>query len=478
MWNRRSNKQRSSFGFVLFCGIILYFCASNLSIINFNAFKRSLEAADAEELEIEGKCFFINVQIRGDRSWGNAMYYYISAIMYLLRNGATCVFMPHGTMALTNLLANPIGVPNLDGNVFGPMASSVEKSSCITIDPKYLGTGYHGVWSSTLPPNGSSMQDLMEFREQWDDIKKDWPSAPYNLNPFESDFGVEPSIELITNSLGVAWSDVLVIHIRQGDVMYRPNKTGPKMFHHSQPPCAYYEDVIETGYDGAPFPFLLIITNKVKDPVNINPCDKYIDDKYRSGQHTTMLLDYELVENRLNTVQSHAGAPGQNDGVRKDLYILTKAVNIAEGHSTFTMGTLLLNYNLKRHFYPSTPGTITGLKQAKVTIAGNWVNTRQFNISGIQQTLYVLNGWLGYNASCAVYKSLDGNLPLDQWLHKITTESESWDAEGTNFTNFALAYERSSIMKVETSNKPFQCDSVPHLKNNSNWFIPCVCDDS
>jgi len=305
-----------------------------------------------EGLKIKDECFVIDINIRGERQWGNAMYYYMSAITYLLQKGASAVFMPNGRVNPNNSLGNPIGVPNLDNNVYGPKANTVKKSDCKIVDSRYLGDGYVGLKKGDVRPNGSNMQDMMNFRENWDSIRKDWPSEPFNLDLFESDFGVEPSIDKVIHTIGVDdWNDVLVIHIRQGDVMARANKPGPKLFIHSQPPCAFYEDVIETGLDGYPFPYLLIITNEATTPIHRNACNNYLNEKYGTRDHFTKILDYDMLADRLYTVPSHAGDEGYNEGMRKDLYILTQAVNIAEGHSTFTLGTVLLNKNLKRHFF-------------------------------------------------------------------------------------------------------------------------------
>jgi len=463
---------------------------NHIRLLNASTTKSAITETegDINELKIKDECFIIDINIRGERQWGNSMYYYMSALTYLLQKGASAVFMPNGRVEPHNSLGNPIGVPNLDNNAYGPKANTVNKSDCEIVNPKYLGDdGYYGVYKEFKNggPNGSNMQDLMEFREKWNDIKKDWPSEPFNLNLFETDFGVEPSIEKVVNTIGVDdWKDVLVIHIRQGDVMARANKSGPKLFIHSQPPCAFYEDVIETGLDGQPFPYVLIVTNEATSLIHQNACNNYLNDKYSTRDNFTKLLDYDMLVDRLHTVSSHAGDTGYNDGMRKDLYILTQAVNVAEGHSTFTMGTTLLNYNLKRHFYPSTPATINSVPQAKVTLNGHWVNTRQFYIPTIQQTTYVLHDWLGYNGSCNVYKNtstseLDGNLGFDTWLETVTKESEAWEENGTNFTQKLLNYKRSSMVKHKTSDKPFRCDNtdaVSHFKDNSHWFIPCKCD--
>jgi len=112
---------------------------------------------------------------------------------------------------------------------------------------------------------------------------------------------------------------------------------------------------------------------------------------------------------------------------------------------------------------------------------GNWVNTRQFYMPNVQQTLYVLHDWLGYNGSCSSYKTthdhiLDGNFGFDTWLAKVTEESEVWEEKGTNFTQKLLNYQRSSMIKHISSSESFRCDNVAASHTMKNWFIPCKCD--
>ena len=111
-----------------------------------------------------------------------------------------------------DFISNLIGIPNLDDKIYGPMADTLKISSCYKVNPKYLGgKGHFGKKGDGWGPNGCSMQDIMDFRENWFDIKKDWPSEPYNLDLFQFDFGVKPPIERVVHTLGVHWNQVLVM---------------------------------------------------------------------------------------------------------------------------------------------------------------------------------------------------------------------------------------------------------------------------
>lgn len=419
-----------------------------------NQVQRSLE-------EVKENCFIVKATMNGLVQWGNGVYYYLSVIDALLKNGATHIKLEQKPGVI------PIGVYNLDGVAYGPKASeNVNESTCTIIEAMDLITKYKGL-----------MWDLMNLREQWDDMTKRWGdavSASVNQNPFKTDFGVYPSLPEVTNTFGVNWEEVIVLHIRQGDVM--------KLVHvgrhlgHSQPPCAYYEDVIETGYNGGPFPYVLIITNKIKnrDPLLVNICDQYLEERYGSGEHNTKLLDYNMISDRLFTKDSHAGKAGQHEGLRKDLFILTQAVNVGEGHSTFTMGTTLFNYKLKRHFYPAAPATINTLLQEQRTHNGNAVAQRQFYLPRVEQTLYILDDWHGYDGSCKSYKDING--PFFTFVLSHLKLAEEWKEKNTNFTQELLNYNRSSIVKFKTSGQPFPCESVSMMKDNPSWYIPCICD--
>jgi len=67
-------------------------------------------------------------------------------------------------------------------------------------------------------------------------------------------------------------------------------------------------------------------------------------------KYPTKILDYDLLLNKLV-----ADDTIPYDFLRRDLHILSSAINLAEGHSTFTMGTTMFNTQLKRHFVPANP---------------------------------------------------------------------------------------------------------------------------
>ena len=371
---------------------LIFFCCVCSTIRSYNNIQRSLRYEDED---VKGKCFIVGATAMGIDQWGNGVYYYMSVINYLLRKGASYVRLESTAGRI------PIGAINIAGVPIGPGASEdFDESNCNII---HGGREYHDY-------NGA-MWDFITLRDQWDNMVKDWTVGPsINRSPFETDFGVYPSLEEVTSSVGVNLEEVIVLHIRQGDVMWLVNEQ--TNFGHSQPPCAYYEDVIETGYDGKPFPFVLIITNKIRDknPIFINICDQYLEEKYSKSDQATKILPYHLISRRLFTKDSHAGKAGDLEGLRKDLFILTEAVNVAEGHSTFTMGTVMFGYNLKRHFYPSAPATINSLAPTTNTLDGLILYQRQFYVPGVEQTLYILDGWLGFDGSCKVYEGGFSNI--------------------------------------------------------------------
>lgn len=452
---------------ICIASIIVYNCINNNKIAhNNNARKLELNNND-DNNDVKGKCYIIGTTAKGDSSWGNGVYYYITVINYFLRKGAIYVKLRSTPGRV------PIGVVNIADVAYGPKASAdFDESACIILKG---GRDYHKYIGA--------MWDFMNLREQWDDIVKYWPKGPnINQSPFKTDFGVYPSLQDVLLIFGVNVEEVIVVHIRQGDVMSMINER--HMFVHTQPPCAYYEDVIETGYNGGHFPYVLIITNKIADrnPNLINICDQYLEDRYKSGHHGTKLLNYNFVTNRLHTKDTtHAGPAKGNEGLRKDLFILTEAINVAEGHSSFTIGTTMVNFNLKRHFYTSAPATITGFLQTTRSIDGKSLYQRQFYLPNIEQTLYVLNGWLGFDGSCKAYQGdIDTfNIQHPQAQFQINGERQvrEWaETKRTNFTEQLLNYDRSLISKFKSTNKPFKCDSVSKMRDNPSWFIPCKCN--
>lgn len=478
------------------------FLCVTLSITNYldlNALiRKTLLAADNETIDgyddrVQDNCYIIQNEFNGINQWGNAVYFYMFSLMYLIRNGASIIVIKEvdGTNPRQ---AKPIGTM-LDGVVFGPKADAYasyneKNNNCLEWDPKLL---YR---------QQGAMQDVMDLRRDWDTLTSNWPknknssidmnmNMDMNTNPFISNFGITPSlIDAATNAISIDWNDVLVLHIRQGDVMeiaYPPHSS----FVHSQPPCSYYEDVIETGYaNNTAFPYVLIITNPQEDEIRKNPCDQYLRDRYGNDNNnndvdghddnletlqTSKLLDYEKIINQLNADDSHD--PVYNY-LRYDLHILSQAINLAEGHSTFTMGTNMLNTNLKRHFVPANPSTINCVWPFHTTLNGDYVYTRQHYSKDLIQTQYLLPDWLGFNPTCDTTNLLQ----LRPWRQDVRKQAMlSWDGTNENITTKMLDYPRNKLLKYVTSNKPFSCSKSINpliVTHPDKWFVPCVCEEN
>lgn len=428
--------------------------------------KRQLAVAPNDTINgydkrIEGNCYSIQNKFNGFSQWGNAMYFYMFSIMYLLRNGASVVI-------LKSLTTMPI-CTHLADVVYGPNANSYNENDCLEWDPS--------LWYRSQ----GAMQDIMDLRRDWDTLTVNWPkndkSSPrLNLNPFLPYTGVVPSlVEVAMTESNVDWNDVLVLHIRQGDVM--SNAYAPHfLFLHSQPPCAYYEDAIETGFvNGTAFPYILITTNPQKDEMRKNPCAKYLHDRYTSGLYpNTKVLDYnQLISGFTETYR----LPTRWKPVRLDLHILIEAVNLAEGHSTFTMGTTMLNTKLKRHFVPANPSTINCVHPLSTTLHGDYVYKRQYYSKDLIQIQYLLPDWFGFSPTC---NEIEMN-QVKWWRIGVTEHMKKmWDTSKENIQQKMLDYPRGLLIKYKTSNKPFQCKSTENpliAMDRSKWFAPCICNE-
>ena len=426
--------------------------------------RTSIEAANDTingiDEKIMGKCYIIKNSFCGVWQWGNAVYFYLFSVMYLLRNGASVVAIDK----IASNLAKPLGT-TLDGAIYGPRAQALtdlNREECYEWDPKLV---YR---------EQGAMQDLMDLRNSWDDISSDWPKNKdlnINVNPFLVDFGVTPSLHEASQAIGVDWNEVMVVHIRQGDVMkiaYPPRN----LFGHSQPPCAYYEDAIETGYDGAAFPFVLIITNSKEDEQEKNPCDAYLKDRYNTGRYPTKLLDYDLLLNKLVADDSNP-----HNFLRMDLHILTTAINLAEGHSTFTMGTTMFSTQLKRHFVPANPSTINCVWPFTTTLNGDYTYRRQYYHKDLTQIQYLLLDYFKYDASCDRINLRQ----LVPWFTYVSQTASTWDISKVNITTMMLEYPRHKLLKFKTTDQPFICESSnnPLMREDpSKWFAPCLCKET
>jgi len=442
--------------------IVLLVCIT-LSLINYldlnasirKAFLADNQTIDGYDLRIEDNCYIIQNKFNGINQWGNAVYFNMFSIMYLLRNKASAVIIKaNGIM--------PIGT-RLTGVVFGPKADSYDENKCLEWSPELF---YR---------EQGAMQDIMDLRRDWDNLTESWPkNVSINMNPFVSDFGVEPSFVEVAESLAVDIEEVIVLHIRQGDVMniaYPPRL----LFIHSQPPCAYYEDAIETGYiDGTAFPWVLIITNTQSEEKSKNPCAQYLQDRYSDDSHPTKIFNYETVAGGFELDDR---LPTEYNFLRIDLHILTEAINLAEGHSTFTMGTNMLNTKLKRNFVPANPSTINCVWPFHSTLNGDYVYTRQYYSKDLIQIQYLLPDYFGFNPTCHEVNLLQ----LRPWRQTVINEAKTWDIEKINITTKMLDYPRGKLLKYQTSDKPFLCASSVNplmTANPAKWFAPCICEEN
>ena len=105
------------------------FLCVTLSITNYldldALIRKTLLAADNETIDgyddrVQDNCYIIQNEFNGINQWGNAVYFYMFSLMYLIRNGASIIVIKEvdGTNPRQ---AKPIGTM-LDGVVFGPKA--------------------------------------------------------------------------------------------------------------------------------------------------------------------------------------------------------------------------------------------------------------------------------------------------------------------------------------------------------------------
>jgi len=437
---------------------------------NYDLSRRQTSVADNQTINghdarIEDNCYIIKKSYSGLTQWGNAVYFNMFSIMYLLRNKASAVIIKaNGIM--------PIGT-RLTGVVFGPKADSYDENKCLVWRPRLF---YR---------EQGAMQDIIDLRNDWDNLTENWPKTEFtapqhgnilpnmNTNPMIPHIGIEPSLIEAANILKVNWKEVIVLHIRQGDVMqnhYPPNYK----FIHSQPPCAYYEDAVETGYvNGTDFPYVLIITNTQEEEIKKNPCAQYLEDRYSSGSYPTKILNYEKLISGFKDV---FGPPSKYEFLRIDLHILTEAINLVEGHSTFSMGTNMLNNKLKRHFVPASPSTINCVYPLSSKLNGDYVYTRQYYSKDLIQMQYLLPDWFGFSPTC---DELDFR-QVTRWRDSVPGQMKKWNLQVENITTKMLDYPRGKLLKYKTSDKPFECPSSvnPLIKKDpSKWFVPCICKE-
>lgn len=224
---------------------------------------------------VKGKCVeFHGNDLSGITQWGNYILYYYAALMYIVQAGASSVKMPRGEV---------LGFDGIRGTIYRPLDAPPPSpdDDCVVWHPKET-------FLFSLSDYGS-MQDLYNFRDQWETIM-----GTEQRNPFVADFGLQPAMATASQRMDIPWEDVIVLHMRGGDAQATAQR-GDYMGH-MQPPCSYYEDIVETGDDGRAFPYVLVITERKTMTVagGINPCAAYIEDRYRSGLHATKLVNYDV----------------------------------------------------------------------------------------------------------------------------------------------------------------------------------------
>jgi len=112
--------------------------------------------------KIMGNCYIIPNKFDGVLQWGNAVYFYLFSVMYLLRNGASVVVIDKIDTSIRSNIAKPLGT-TLDDAIYGPRADHFNKEECYEWYPKLL---YR---------EQGAMQDLMDLRNNWDHISSNWP---------------------------------------------------------------------------------------------------------------------------------------------------------------------------------------------------------------------------------------------------------------------------------------------------------------
>jgi len=116
----------------------------------------------------------------------------------------------------------------------------------------------------------------------------------------------------------------VTLHIRNGDVAL---SYGGQMRHgyHDQPPCLYYHQVINTGYDGGPFSEIQLVHSK-EEPKN--PCINDIMSRHR---------DKRILQ--------------PTNSVRGDTCLLLKAKSLAVTQSSFSTAMKMVSSKLRRLFF-------------------------------------------------------------------------------------------------------------------------------
>lgn len=306
---------------------------------------------------------------------------------------------------------------------------------------------------------GAALADIVQLRDDWPSLTHTWRSGSNDTHtPFDIDLHVRLSDGSLWNgdhsahgqgspvfvTVGKSrpreldWDSTLVIHIRQGNA--QEVAASGRMYGHMQPPCAYYLKAIEHGFDNKAFPFVLIVTNRqVPGTLGYGPCADAIE-----KAHPDKVIN---MTHFISQFQSEFGLLGF------DIYLLSQAVNVAEGHSTFTMGTTILNRNLKRNFLPAAPHTINSIRPMVPNVHGEKVHSRGlYQASGVYQEMMVMDGWLGYNASCMLGNCDRNTLTWLKDLHESGGHNYV-NSHGGNLSKLMSEFPRAAVQVASRSSK-------------------------
>ena len=186
--------------------IFIFLCIGLIvtNYLDLNTIKRKTslvkenQTITGQDTKIQGNCFIIQNDFNGIRQWGNSIYFLTFSLMYLLRNGASIAVFRR----VTNRKAIPLGT-NFDDAIFGPKADQFNEEGCYEWDPLMI---YR---------EQGAMQDIMDLRDDWETFTSNWPkneALNVNNNPFQSDFGITPSLPEATSTMNIDWKDILVLH--------------------------------------------------------------------------------------------------------------------------------------------------------------------------------------------------------------------------------------------------------------------------
>lgn len=175
----------------------------------------------------------------------------------------------------------------------------------------------------------------------------------------------------------------VVLHMRSGDLM-RPVRPGYGV----QPPCAFYEKVVGSGFNGTGFHHVLIVT----EIDHGNPCIEFMQSAF---------------PNRIKV---------QSRSVIEDACVIATAQNLAvAGFSSFDVGLTRLNVNLKHLFVPF--GEDRGVQYATLP---TWSHYPSWIVheAGMPYAQHVYS-FPGYNTWWGNYWAMRGAMTTYHWTQLI-----------------------------------------------------------